>query len=89
VANHKSAQKRARQSLKKRERNTGVKSALKTIEKRVRGAITQKDAQKAAELLRTLASRIDKAAKSGVVHANAASRKISRLATQVSALAGK
>ncbi len=89
MATHKSAEKRARQSIKKNEVNTTVKKAIRTIEKRVRSAITQKDAKAAAELLRTFASRIDKAAKKGAVHGNAAARKISRLASQVSALGGR
>lgn len=85
MANHKSAAKRARQANAISLRNTATKNGVRTLEKKVRTAITSKDA-KATELLRDFASKIAKAAKKGVIPAKTASRKISRLAAQVSAL---
>lgn len=83
MANHKSSVKRARQDLKKRARNTTKKSAIKTFEKKLRAAINEKNPKLAQELLRSLSSKLDKAAKSGVIHFKQASRKISRLSSQI------
>ncbi len=89
MANHKSAQKRARQSLKTRARNSQAKSAVRTWEKKLRKAVTDKDTKAAQELLRTFTSKIDSAAQKGIVHVKAASRKVSRISAQISALVGK
>ena len=86
MATHKSAEKRARQSLKKRVRNSQVKSSVRTWEKKLRKAMAAKDSTVAQELLKTFTSQIDKATQKGIVHAKAASRKISRLSAQISAL---
>ena len=86
MANHKSALKRHRQSLKRRARNVAVKSSLKTTIKKVREAITQKDAGKAQELLVQTTIALDKAASKGVIHKNNAARRISRLAHSVNAI---
>ncbi len=85
MANHKSAAKRARQSDAKKVRNLATKNGVRSLEKKVRTAITAKDA-KATELLREFASKVSKAAKKGAIPAKTASRKVARLATQVSAL---
>ena len=78
MANHKSAKKRAKQSQVRRARNRSVKTALKTLEKKVRAA---KDAgsEDKEELMRKTQSAFHKAAKKGVLHQKTASRKISRL----------
>ena len=86
MANHKSAEKRARQSLKRRTRNAQAKSAVRTWEKKVRAAVASKDAKAAQDLLKAFSSRIDKAAQKGVVHVKAASRKIGRISAQIAAL---
>ncbi len=86
MANHKSALKRHRQSLKKRARNVAVKSSLKTTIKKVREAITQKEAAKAQELLVQTTKALDKAASKGVIHKNNAARRISRLSHSVNAI---
>ncbi len=89
MATHKSSEKRARQTVKRTARNNGKKSALKTFEKNLLKAIAQKDPKLAAEALRTLASKFDKAAQKGVVHMKTASRKLSRLSKQVSSIVSK
>jgi small subunit ribosomal protein S20 len=86
VANHKSALKRHRQSLKRNARNVAVKSSLKTSIKKVREAVTEKDAGRARELLVEATRSLDKAASKGVVHKNNAARRISRLAQRVNAI---
>ncbi len=86
MANHKSALKRHRQSLKRRARNVAVKSSLKTTIKKVREAITQKEAAKAQELLVQTTKALDKAASKGVIHKKNAARRISRIAHSVNAI---
>jgi small subunit ribosomal protein S20 len=83
MATHKSAEKRARQATKRSARNSGLKSALKTFEKKVRVAYEKKDAKAALEALKKFAAEFDKAASKGVVHAKQAARKISRLSKLV------
>lgn len=86
MATHKSSEKRARQDIKKAARNSRTMSSVRTIEKKLKTAIAAKDAKLAPELLKNFSSRIDKAATKGVVPAKTASRKISRLSSQVFAL---
>jgi small subunit ribosomal protein S20 len=86
VAHHASALKHMRQSLKRRARNRKNLSQFKTQVKKLRAAVARGDAEGARELLTTTISAIDKAAKKGVVHDNAAARNKSRLSRQVRAL---
>lgn len=83
MANHKSALKRHRQSLKARERNKAVRTRVKNATKAVRIAVEQKDTEKASRALQTASSVIDKAAQKNVIHWRAAARKISRLSKAV------
>ena len=78
MANHKSAKKRAKQSLVRRLRNKSVKTSIRTLEKRVRAAAEANDENKAA-IMQTTQSALHKAAIKGVIHKKTASRKISRL----------
>jgi small subunit ribosomal protein S20 len=87
VAHHASALKQERQSLKHRARNRKNLSLLKTQVKKLRAAIAQGDAEAARKLLPETVGQIDKAAKKGVVHDNAAARFKSRLAKRINALA--
>jgi small subunit ribosomal protein S20 len=87
VAHHASALKQERQSLKHRARNRKNLSQLKTQVKKLRAAIAQGDAEAARKLLPETVGQIDKAAKKGVVHDNAAARFKSRLAKRINALA--
>jgi small subunit ribosomal protein S20 len=84
LATHISAEKRARQTIKRTNRNDTTKSALNTYEKRVRTAVEAKDPKAALAALKTFAAHFDKAASKGIVHAKRASRKISRLSQLVS-----
>lgn len=83
MANHKSAVKRHRQSLKARERNKAVRTRVKNSTKAVRIAVEQKDTENASKALQTASSVIDKAAQKNVIHWRAAARKISRLSKAV------
>jgi small subunit ribosomal protein S20 len=85
MANTRSAEKRNRQAQKRRARNLSVRTGVKTAVKKAREAIATKDPAKAKEALRLATQTIDKAASKGVLHAKNASRRIARLAEQVSA----
>jgi small subunit ribosomal protein S20 len=86
VATHSSALKRHRQSEKRRVRNQAIKTRLRHLVRDVRTALTQRDAQAAADRLGRAARALDKAVTKGVLHRNSASRKIARLAHAVSQL---
>lgn len=86
MANHKSAAKRARQSIKRKTVNNKRKSVVKTIEKKLMQAISSKEVAKAQELLKSFASFVDRAAKNKVVSKKHASRKKSQLSTKVHTL---
>jgi small subunit ribosomal protein S20 len=76
-----------RQSQKRRARNRQNLSQLKTQVKKLRAAIAEGNAKTAESLLSSTVGQIDKAAKKGVIHDNAAARYKSRLTRKVSSLA--
>lgn len=86
MANVKSAAKRARQSIKRRNNNDTWRSRVKTFEKRLLTAVQTKDAKKAQAALVEFMGQMDKAAQQGVVHARKAARKISRLSKRVTSI---
>ena len=86
MANHKQAEKRARQNLKRRDRNRFHKSTMRTAIKKVRAAIAQGDAGEADRLLRAAVARIHRTASKGAIHRNKAARTVSRLARAVARL---
>ncbi|WP_285904990.1 30S ribosomal protein S20 [Pseudodesulfovibrio pelocollis] len=83
MANHKSALKRHRQSLKRRARNRISKTRIKNTVKVVRMAIEENDAVKAQEALKAATSLLDKAARKNVIHARQAQRRVARLQVAV------
>ena len=80
MANTKSAAKRARQTAKRSLRNRRVLTQLRTQQKRARA--TEKPE---ANQVRALISAIDRAAKRGIIHRNAAIRRKARLMRVLSA----
>lgn len=86
MANHPSAEKRHRQSVKRAARNQAVRSHVRTEVKKLRTLVGSGDATNARASLPKVASTLDKAASKGVLHKNAAARRISRLARQVAKL---
>jgi small subunit ribosomal protein S20 len=62
-----------------------VRSATKTVTKKAEGAIAAGDAEAAREPVLIALSNLDRAAKKGVIHANAAARRKSRLALKYNA----
>ncbi|HVR71401.1 MAG TPA: 30S ribosomal protein S20 [Vicinamibacteria bacterium] len=87
MAKKSSALKARRQSEKHRERNRRNVSQLKTSLKKVRAALDKGDAEAARRMLDETVSEIDRAARKGVVHDNAAARYKSRLQRRINALA--
>ena len=86
MARHKSTEKRNRQSTDIRGRNRQSLSQLKTQVKKLRTAVDAGDAEGASKLLSETVAEIDKAAKKGVLHDNAADRHKSRLTRKVTAV---
>ncbi|MGE0529546.1 MAG: 30S ribosomal protein S20 [Bdellovibrionales bacterium] len=86
MANHKSAEKRARISIRRRAINLKTLGTVRTMEKKVRKAIADKNKEAGAQALIQFSSTIAKAAQKGRVPMRTASRKISRLSKQVAAL---
>jgi small subunit ribosomal protein S20 len=86
LAHHASALEQMRQGVKHNERNRKNISQLKTQVRKMRSVIAKGDAAEAATTLAETVSAIDKAAKKGVVHDNAAARYKSRLTRRVNAL---
>ena len=74
MANTRSAAKRARQTVKRSLHNRSVVARLRSMQKRVRSS-----AKPSADQIRAVISAIDKAAKRGIVHSNAANRRKARL----------
>ncbi|MGD0764254.1 MAG: 30S ribosomal protein S20 [Roseiarcus sp.] len=88
MANTKSAQKAVRKIARRTAVNKSRRSQMRTYVRKVEDAIAAKDASAAAEALRGAEPLVARAAQKGIVHKNAASRKISRLTKRVKALAG-
>jgi len=74
MANTRSAAKRSRQTLRRAVHNRSVKTHLRKLQKQIRSS-----SQRSADQIRAAISAIDKAAKSGVIHRNAANRRKARL----------
>ncbi|WP_274365785.1 30S ribosomal protein S20 [Paenibacillus thermotolerans] len=89
MPNIKSAEKRARQSEKRRLRNASQKSALRTAVKIAETTASANDVDKAKEALLAATKKLDKAVTKGLIHKNAAARKKSRLAKKVNALSAQ
>jgi small subunit ribosomal protein S20 len=74
MANTRSATKRARQSAGRALHNRAVRTRLRTSQKQTRTM-----AQPVAQQIHALIAAIDKAAKRGIIHRNAANRRKARL----------
>ena len=75
MANTKSASKRARQTAVRSLRNRSVLTRLRKMQKGISSAGSKPDVKD----VRTMISAIDKAAKRGIIHKNAANRRKARL----------
>ncbi|QBF45622.1 30S ribosomal protein S20 [Janibacter limosus] len=86
MANIKSQIKRVKTNAARTERNRAAKSELRTWIRKVRTAVDAGDAEAAKAALVTASAKLDKAVTKGVLHANQAANKKSRLAKRVNAL---
>jgi len=89
VANIKSAEKRARQTIKRRAHNMALRSRLRTAMKEVAAAAQTGKPEEAVASLKQAVPVIDSMVNKGIIHRNAASRYKSSLNARVKALAGK
>ncbi|EAX47509.1 ribosomal protein S20 [Thermosinus carboxydivorans Nor1] len=87
MPNIKSSIRSVKTDAERRARNFPVKTAIRTISRKVAEAVQAGQVEEAKTLLTKASSIIDKAAAKGVIHKNAAARKKSRLAQKVNALA--
>lgn len=86
MANTRSAQKRIRQSLKRRARNRAHRSTMRTAVKKLRLAVAEGRADEARTLLVPTLSIVDATAQKGIIHTNVADRTKSRLTRAVNSL---
>jgi small subunit ribosomal protein S20 len=86
MANSPQSKKRARQLERRTAVNTARKSRIKTFLRKVEEAIASGDASNAKEALRAAQPEIMRGASKGIMHANTASRKVSRLSARIKAL---
>jgi small subunit ribosomal protein S20 len=89
MASHDSAIKKNRQDAKRRLRNRQHSSRLRSQVKKLRRAIDSGNASDASGLLTETLSVIDRSAKLGVIHKNAAARSKSRLTRALGTLSRK
>jgi small subunit ribosomal protein S20 len=83
VANIKSAEKRARQTVKRRARNMAARSKLRTAIKNVVTSVNAGNKEEASANLKAAGPIIDAAVTKGVIHRNKASRHKSHLNARV------
>ena len=86
MANHKSSEKRARQTAVKTERNRFYKTRIKNVTKNVLAAIESADKEKAIETMKTANKYLHHCVSKGVLKSGTASRKVSRLQVKVNAI---
>lgn len=86
MANHASSKKRIRQTEKRNEHNRYYKITVRNLVRKLR-ATTDLEAAKA--LYPTVASKLDKLAKTNVIHPNQASNLKSKLAIYINKLAAE
>ncbi len=78
-----SAKKALRQSKKREGRNKKRKDTYKKLQKEILGFLSEGQKEKAEELMSKFQKAVDKAAKTGAIHANKAARLKSQLTKKV------
>lgn len=86
MANHKSAEKRARQTKVRTERNRFYKTRIKNVTKEVLAAIESADKEKASEAMKAANKYVHHCVSKGILKKGTAARKVSRLQTKVNAI---
>lgn len=86
MANIASAKKRARQAVKRRERNVAQRSMVRTTIKKVVKALDANDKAGAIAAYAEMVPVIDRYATKGMIHKNKAARHKARLTARIKAL---
>jgi small subunit ribosomal protein S20 len=89
MANHKSAKKRIKQTIKKTERNRFYKTRIKNLTKAVKEAVAAGELEKAQEAFKLANKKLHHFVSKGILKKNTAARKVSRLNKIVKELAQK
>jgi len=87
VANSAGSKKRARQAIKRRAHNGGLRSMVRTYLKKVDAAIEAGNKEEAQAAYVVATSQLDKATTKGLYHKNKTARHKSRLNAQIKAIA--
>jgi small subunit ribosomal protein S20 len=86
LANIKSAEKRARQAVKRRAHNIMLRSKMRSAIRKVRAAIASGEKTAAQAAYKSTVPVIDSMVNKGIIHRNTASRHKSRLSSLLKAL---
>jgi small subunit ribosomal protein S20 len=86
MANHKSAEKRARQTERRTAANATRRSRMRTSVKKVEEAIKAGDKKKAMDALKAAQPEVQRGAVARVIAKNAAARRVSRLNARIKAM---
>jgi len=87
MANHRNAEKANRQAEKRRLLNKNRMSRIRTHIRAVEELVAAKKATEAAEALKSAQKELLRGVTKGLLHKNMASRKVSRLAHSIKAIA--
>lgn len=87
MANHKSAEKRFRQTKTRTARNRARVSRIRTFVKKVELALASGNKDAAADALKVAQPELHRGVTKGVLHRNTAARKLSRLSARLKKLA--
>lgn len=87
MANSAQARKRARQTVKRREHNFGLRSKLRTALKSIRKSIESGDKSAAQTAYNNSVGIVDSIADKGIIHKNKVARQKSRLSSAIKAMA--
>ena len=83
MANSAQARKRARQAVKRRAHNMASRSMMRTAIKKIHAALENKDSEQAKSAFQKAQPVIDRMARKGIIHKNAAARYKSRIRAQI------
>ena len=86
MANHKSCEKRARQTKIKTERNRFYKTRIKNVTKNVLAAIETADKEKAVEAMKAANKYLHHCVSKGILKKGTAARRVGRLQVKVNAI---
>ncbi len=86
MANHASAAKRARQTIKRTERNRFYKTRIKNLTRALHEAVASGDVEKATEAFKAVNKNFHSYVSKGILKKNTAARKVSRLSKLVSGM---